>query len=325
MSHLTKFFFFVTLFLTAVGSGAAEATNSPTNLSAPAVANESGQIERTGRGGFPYPPKMSGARVETYKAVDDTALKIYIFAPAAATNAPAIIFFFGGGWAGGSPQQFEDQCRHFAARGMVAVTVDYRVKNRHQVKPVQCVADARSAMRWVREHAGELGIDPDRMAAAGGSAGGHLAACTALVSEFDEPGENQRISAVPNALVLFNPALVLAPLEGFKLEGFGTQVSEKNLGAKAASISPAHHVTSNAPPTIIFHGRRDTTVPFASAAAFTARMKATGNRCELIAYENQNHGFFNREPFKTETMLAADKFLTSLGWLKTPPASTAKP
>jgi acetyl esterase/lipase len=133
-----------------------------------------------------YPPQMDGARVETYKTCGDTKLNLYIFRPAAASNAPAIVFFFGGGWTSGTLQQFEPQCRAVAARGMVAVSADYRVASRHQAKPVQCLADARSAIRWVRAHAAELGVDPQRIAAAGGSAGGHLAACTAFITAFPD-------------------------------------------------------------------------------------------------------------------------------------------
>ncbi len=269
------------------------------------------------RGGFGYPPQMEGARVETYKTVGSTKLNLYIFAPAAPTNAPAIVFFFGGGWASGSPQQFEAQCRYLAARGMVAITADYRVSSRHQVKPIQCLADARSAIRWVRAHAAQLGVDPNRIAAGGGSAGGHLAGATAFISQFDESAEDQKISATPNALVLFNPALVLAPLAGLNLDkSFGARVPEERLGTQGENISPAHHVASNAPPTIIFHGRADTTVPFATAEAFAARMKAVGARCELAGYDGQPHGFFNREPWQGKTLDEADKFLLSLGWLK---------
>jgi acetyl esterase/lipase len=269
------------------------------------------------RGGFGYPPKMEGARVETYKTVGDTKLNLYIFSPAAPTNAPAIVFFFGGGWASGSPQQFEVQCRHLAKRGMVAITADYRVSTRQHVKPVQCLADARSAIRWVRANAVRLGIDPNRIAAGGGSAGGHLAGATAFISQFDEPGEDQKISATPNALVLFNPALVLAPLEGLDLDkSFGARVPEERLGTKGENLSPYHHITSNAPPAIIFHGRTDTTVPFATAEAFAKKMKALGNRCELVGAEGQPHGFFNRDPWQAKTLDEADKFLVSLGWLR---------
>lgn len=268
------------------------------------------------RAGRAYPPQMTGCRVETYKTVGDTKLNLYIFRPTAAKNAPAIVFFFGGGWKSGTPQQFEVQCRELAKRGMVAITADYRVESRHGVKPTQCLADARSAIRWVRAHAEQLGVDPQRIAAGGGSAGGHLAACTPFITEFDEPREDKTVSAVPNALVLFNPALVLAPIEGFDAEGFGTRVPAERMGTKPENLSPAHHITKNAPPTIIFHGREDTTVPFASAEAFTAKMKSLGNRCELHGFDGQKHGFFNGDEFKQKTLAEADQFLVSLGWLK---------
>jgi acetyl esterase/lipase len=263
-----------------------------------------------------YPPKMDGAQVETYKTIAGTELKLWIFSPPSAPkSAPAIVFFFGGGWSTGSPQQFEAQCRHFASRGMVAIAADYRVKSRQAAKPVQCIADARSAVRWVRANATRLGIDPQRIAAAGGSAGGHLAASTAFISTFDEANEDKAISAVPNALVLFNPGLVMAPLNGLFLEGFGTGLSEKHLGGQPEQISPAHHVGKDAPPTIIFHGRADTTIPYASAEAFTKVMVDAGARCELVGFDSQPHGFFNKEPFKRQTQAAADAFLVSLGWL----------
>ncbi len=287
-----------------------------TTLLAVAVNTTNGQETATGRGNRSYPPQMAGARVEVYKTVGDTKLNLYIFSPPAPKQAPAIVFFFGGGWKSGSPQQFETQCRYLAERGMVAITADYRVESRHGVKPTQCVADARSAIRWVRSHADRLGVDSKRIAAGGGSAGGHLAASTAFLVDFDEPREDKAVSAVPDALVLFNPALVLAPIEGFDAAGFGTKVPEERLGTKPENLSPAHHITRNGPPTIIFHGREDTTVPFASAEAFAARMKTLGNRCELRGFDGQKHGFFNGSGFREQTLAEADKFFISLGWLK---------
>ena len=124
---------------------------------------------------------------------------------------PAIVFFFGGGWNAGSPNQFEEHCKYLAERGMVAVTVEYRVRSRHGVKVEQCISDARSAMRWVRGNAEKLGVDPNRFASGGGSAGGHLASMVALTDDFDEPDEDPYIRATSDALVLFNPAMLLAP------------------------------------------------------------------------------------------------------------------
>jgi len=267
-----------------------------------------------------YPPRFADARAEVYKDAGGVALNVHIFEPATGprTGRPAIVFFFGGGWTSGSPAQFEPQCRHLAARGMVAITADYRVASRHQVKPVTCVADAKSAVRWVRANAARLGVDPRRLAVGGGSAGGHLAAATATVPGLDDPADDLRVSPLPDALVLFNPALVLAELPGLDLTGFGTRVPEERLGAAPRALSPAHHIRAGLPPTIIFHGETDTTVPFSTAAAFTRLMQAAGNRCELRGYPGQPHGFFNHgraEGKYAETLAATDDFLVSLGWI----------
>ena len=202
---------------------------------------------------------------------------------------------------------------------MVAMTADYRVNSRHGVKPVTCVADAKSCLRWIRSNAARLGIDPNRVVAAGGSAGGHLAAATATLPDFDEPGEDKAVSSVPDAVVLFNPALVLAPMDGLDLEGFGTRVGKDRLGTEPSKLSPAHHVKAGTPPTIIFHGKADTTVPYVTAEAFATAMKKAGNRCELVGYDEQTHGFFNfgrgDGRYYRETLAAADRFLVSLGYL----------
>jgi acetyl esterase len=176
------------------------------------------------------------------------------------------------------------------------------------------VADAKSCLRWLRKNADRLGIDPERIVAAGGSAGGHLAAATATLPGLDEAGEDTSVSAVPNALVLFNPALVLAPFPGLELQGFESKGGSERFGCEPEAISPLHHVTDHLPPTLILHGRADTTVPFASAEAFTAEMQKKGNRCELVGYEGQQHGFFNNAKY-AETLAETDKFLVSLGYL----------
>lgn len=268
--------------------------------------------------GFAYPPTFEGATVETYKEINGTKLKAWIFQPESkaepGAKRPAIVFFFGGGWSSGSPSQFERQARHLAGRGMVAITADYRVATRHQVKAVSCVADAKSCLRWVRRNAERLGIDPARIVAAGGSAGGHLAAATATLPGLDEAGEDTGTSAVPNALVLFNPALVLAPIEGLESKGFEATTTAERFGCAPQEISPIHHVRAGLPPTLILHGRADTTVPFASAAAFGAAMQKAGNRCEVVGYEGQPHGFFNGTKYD-ETVAEADRFLVSLGYL----------
>jgi len=279
-----------------------------------------------GAGRRVYPPVLPGASVETYKTIGQTNLQLYIFTPRSTTptnGRPAIVFFFGGGWTSGSPQQFEKQCQYFASRGMVAITADYRVASRQQAKPVQCVADAKSAIRWVRRNAARLGVDPDRIVAAGGSAGGHLAGCIAVVPGLDELGEDTSVSAVPNAAILFNPALVLAPLGGQDFGSLASRITAERMGIEPQQLSPAHHVRAGAPPMIVFHGKADTTVPFATSEAFANKMKAAGNRCELVGFEGQRHGFFNYgrgdNRLFLETLKQADQFLASLGCLTGPP------
>jgi len=276
---------------------------------------------------FAYPPQMDGAKVEVYKTVGDLKLNLYIFEPkghSPAEKRPAIVFFFGGGWQGGTPQQFEQQCRYLASRGMLAVTADYRVSSRHGAKVPESVRDAKSAIRWLRRSASRLGIDSSRIAAGGGSAGGHLAAAAGAIPGLDEPGEDTKVSSRPNALVLFNPVLVLAPVPG-SLELWGKfQGSLRAMpvleGVDLGAISPYHHVDKRTPPAIILHGKADTTVPYATAELFTKKMIALGNRCDLAGFDGENHGFFNygRNGNKAyyETLKKADEFLTSLRYLK---------
>ncbi|MCX6603968.1 MAG: alpha/beta hydrolase [Acidobacteria bacterium] len=258
-----------------------------------------------------YPPVLEGAHEEVYKTIGTVELRLWIYNPpghAPTDSRPAIVFFFGGGWANGSPAQFENQAKLLAARGMVAITADYRVASRHQVKVDSCVRDAKSALRYVRLNAKRLGIDPNRLAAGGGSAGGHLAAATATVPGFEEPSEIERASSRPNALVLFNPALV-----------FPASITAERMGVPADDLSPFHHLKRGAPPTIIFHGEADTTVPIGPIKSYCDKAVSLGAKCELVAYPGQTHGFFNHgrgnnEYYdKTTTRMLA--FLTGLGYL----------
>ncbi len=280
--------------------------------------------QRAARG---YPPRIPEARVEVYKQIGDVKLNIYIFTPPGhqpTDRRPAIVFFFGGGWRSGSPLQFRQHCNYLAGRGMVAMAADYRVSSRHHTKAVQCVADGKSAVRWIRANARRLGIDPERIAAGGGSAGGHVAASTGTIPDLDEPGEDTSISSVPNALVLFNPAVVLAPVGD--QPPFNAKMMaglKERMGIDPEKISPYHHVASGAPPTILFHGTADTTVPFHTVKLFAEKMHQVGNVCKLVPYQGRNHGFFNygRNGNKdyVSTVRRMDQFLAELGYLQGEP------
>ena len=249
-------------------------------------------------------------RVVVYKRVGGGELRLHIFTPAgqgAGERCAAVVFFHGGGWNGGEADQFFPQCEYFASRGMVAMSADYRTATSHGTSPAECVKDGKSALRWVRRHAAELGIDPDRLAAGGSSAGGQMAAAAGTIAGFNEEGEDLSISCRPDVLVLFNPVFDNGP------GGYGYE----RVGEYWREFSPLHNIAADMPPAIVFLGDKDDLIPPATGEEFKRRMTEKGIRCDLHIYANQPHGFFNyanREMF-VETVIEADKFLASLGFL----------
>jgi acetyl esterase/lipase len=253
-----------------------------------------------------FPPD----EVKVYKSPAGGELKLHVFYPEgwkATDSRSAIVFFFGGGWVGGSPPQFYPHSRRLANRGMVAISAEYRTKTSHGTDPFACIEDGKSAIRWVRANAGKLGVDPKRIVAGGGSAGGHVAASTATLLHLPNRAEDRSVSSMPNALLLFNPVIDTTML------GYGAE----KLGTRAIEASPVHHVRAGVPPTMIFHGTADTTVPFENVERFREKMLQHGNKCEVIPYEGQPHGFFNysRNPdIYEETIRHAERFLDELGF-----------
>lgn len=263
-------------------------------------------------------PKLAGARPFVYKTVDHRDLRLFVVAPEswqASDRRPAILLFHGGSWTKGGPEALIGQAEYLASRGMVCVLPEYRLLTDESTPPVVCLEDAQSAMRWTRAHAETLGIDPDRIAAGGGSAGGYLAAFLGLMKGFDAPQDDLTISTRPQALVLFNPVLDNGP-GGF---GYG------RIGEKYQAFSPFHNVSSIAPPTTIFLGTRDQIIPVETIRKFQAAMQDAGVRCDAKFYEGEKHSFFNlrkteRGPGKYyDTLIETDRFLASLGWLQGPP------
>ena len=264
----------------------------------------------------PMAPKMTDAPVKheerLYKTTPQGELRLHFAFPVdwkATDKRPAIVCFFGGGWKNGSYTQFVSLCDYLASRGMVATSADYRIESIHHTTPDKCVEDAKSAMRYLRGHAAELGIDPQRIVACGGSAGGHLAACTALVDGFNAESDDKAISPLPNAMVLFNPALNVDELVPDTLD------AEKKAIAKA--ITPNHFIKEGTPPAIMFFGTDDKLI--AGATQYLAKAKPLSLRAELWTAPHQAHGFFNRLPWSHVTAKKADEFLVSLGYLKGEP------
>lgn len=231
---------------------------------------------------------------------------------------PAIVFFHGGGYSGGSPIKFARHTEYFVARGLTVVNVHYRINKVHNSIPMKSVSDGKEAIRYVRSHAGELGISPNKIVAAGGSAGGHLASACALLSGFEEDNDKLEVSCVPNALVLYNPVFKIETKENGGYKGELVKLFPDH------SFSPWHNIKKGAPPTAIFLGTQDKHIPVKTANDYKQKMDSVGSRCDLFIYEGQKHGFFNsrenREaPYFIETVYETDKFLESLGYLKGEP------
>ncbi|MCP9236594.1 alpha/beta hydrolase [Lewinella sp. JB7] len=254
------------------------------------------------------------AELVTYKQLDTTALQLEVLLPNdydPAGTHPAIVFFFGGGWNTGTREHLRPQAEYFNQRGFVCFLADYRTKKGHGTDPFAAVMDAKSALRYVRAHAGQWRIDTARIAAAGGSAGGHLAATTAMIDDYNDPGDDLSVSSRPAALLLFNPVVDNGPA------GYGYE----RIGEAYPRFSPLHNIDADTPPTIFFLGTDDHLIPVTTAEYYCMAIERVGGRCELHVYEGGRHGFFNvqnAEHFRA-TMEASERFLRELGWITSAP------
>lgn len=245
-----------------------------------------------------------------YKRVDTVSLKLEIVYPPfmlANQRYPAIIFFYGGGWITRNINQFKVYANHFAKLGMVCFIADYRTESNHGTTPFESVKDAKSAIRFIKQNAARFHINKDSIIAAGGSAGGHLAAATALIEDYDEASDDLSVSCKPHALILFNPVIDNGP------GGYGFE----RIGKEYKNFSPLHNIQKGAPPTIIFLGTKDELIPVATMQYYKTVMEIVGSHCEVVLYEGEAHGFFNKKVYVEKTIVEVDRFLLMLGYLHT--------
>ena len=263
-----------------------------------------------GRVGDDQPP----GRSYIYKESAGQPRQLEIFFPPnhdpSKAKVPGIILFHGGGWGSGSRASFRSTCAYFARRGLVCATADYQLTGdaKDQKLPAGesrkrlCVTDAKSAIRWFKQHALELGLDPQRIITGGGSAGGHISALATLNPGLNDPADPPDIDTSVVAYLWFNPAFL--PDD------------------KDTAINVLHHTKAGLAPAIVFFGDQDQWLPRWDLAH--AKWKSLGNeRIDLLIAPGTGHTFFARDPWETLTLIAADRFLVKLGLLTGEPTKTA--
>lgn len=262
-----------------------------------------------------------------YKHVEGYGdLKVYVYSPPTMGDTPCrrtvVLLIHGGGWGVGSPHMLATHAAWLRDKGYVAITVQYRLMGKDNgVTPFECVQDVRSAMRFVRAHACRWAGDSKRIVALGESAGGHLAAACALLTDINDPHDDRTVSARPDALLLYNPVLDTAPPDGWKWTAWSGEGGKK-VAPRAKELSPTDHVVTGAPRTLIIHGDKDDIAPLRWSEAFVKKMIAANNHhTELIVLPGRRHAFavpgWGDEKTILETLEATWKFLRDNGFTDT--------
>lgn len=243
----------------------------------------------------------------TYKAIGDIKLKLHVFHPPGFSKEQknvGMVLFHGGGWQRGHVSKYYKHCDYFAQRGLVTISVEYRLKDHHKNEPIDCLKDAKSAMRYIRGHAAELGIDPNKIICGGSSAGGQLASMCMRADGINDEQDDLSISPAPQALWLIKPVLNTGP------EGFSHRWVRKYW----KEFSPHHNISKESPPCIIMIGDKDTVSPPAIVKAFQKEMTAHGVDCEAHIYPGKTHKSITED--YNDIIAKADAFLVKHGFLK---------
>lgn len=248
-----------------------------------------------------------------FKQTPQGDLHLHVFRPQQAAHC-AIVFYVCGGWNGFLVEKFFPQSTYFAQRGALCAVAEVRTIEKHATRPHECVIDAKSAIRYVRQQAQDWGFPSDKIVSAGGSAAGHVCLAMAMVPGFEEDGEDTSVSAASNLACAFNPA-VLPPLHlvSSTAERIQSRLDKFGGEAELMSLSPTMHVRAGLPPVLLMHGDNDVVTPLAETEIFHQKMLAAGNESRLCVYPDGGHGFFNwgdgHNHYFYDTLRDMDQFL----------------
>jgi acetyl esterase len=233
------------------------------------------------------PLTLPGSEPFAFKRVGNVELRLHVAKPEnwkATDKRACLVTFFGGGWSSGTPAKSITYAKWAAKFGLVGIAPDYRTRKRFDAKPEDCVADGRAAVRWIQDHATELGVDPAKIVVQGSSAGGHVAAWTAIQ---DPVTTETACDPVPRPGPM--GLILLWPVTDTGTNGYGGPKRFGNDEARANNLSVTGRMPAKMPPTLVFHGTADKTVKFANSEEFQAKMKTNGNLCELVVFSDALH------------------------------------
>ncbi len=243
--------------------------------------------------------------MQTYRIVGERNLQIHIVSPdghSQNARAPAVVYFHGGGWRRGSPDTAFPYAEVLAEHGIVTLAPEYRFTEVATLDEI--IADAASAVRWTRERARRLGIHSGRIIALGHSAGGHLAASTAILTALDDADAYTQASPRPNALALLAPYAATGDTAGDYLPP----------SADIADYEPRENIGRDVPPTLIIQGTADTVVPPADSMAYHDALVAAGVDSAIHMVEGAGHGF-QEEGARSAVSERLVEFIRYLGYL----------
>jgi len=225
----------------------------------------------------------------------------------AKAHAPAVLLFHGGGWSGGTPVAFRYACDYFAKRGLVAATATYYMHSESEQKELGkggkrkrvCVTDAVSAIRWFKQNALELGVDPKRIVVGGASAGGHIAMLATLNRGLDDPSDPKDFDTSVAGYLLFNPA-------------FTTKGADQD-----DEVDVFAHLHPGIAPSLFMFGDQDQWKP--ASDELVNALRKSGAKVEMLVADNVGHSFWSRSDWYDCALVECDRFLVSLGLLQGEP------
>jgi pectinesterase len=234
-----------------------------------------------------------------FAKIGERVLKLDLYRQPTAKSVPGVVLVHGGGWAKGTKESFRRMAKHLAEAGYVTITIEYRLSGEAQFPGA--VEDCKAAVRWLRANADKYGVDPERIAGIGGSAGGHLTGMVATTpGKFEGTAGNADQSSALQAAVLMGAGVdqvkrnkeTEKPIQNC-LVFFGGTIEK--YPERYAAGSPITHISKSTPPLLFLDGEKDR--PGVRYVDMRKQLDALGVKNKLAVVPGAKHGQWNKSPF----------------------------